>query len=81
MLRPDNEKFIESAVRNGDYADRGEALDQAVDLLRKRDQLVRDVNYGIEQIERGEVVDSQEVYEELRRKAALLREHARSSDT
>jgi hypothetical protein len=36
------------------YHDRGEALDSAVELLRRREQLIRDVNKGIEQLERGE---------------------------
>ena len=33
---------------------RGEALDKAVELLKRREQLVTDVNAGIEQLERGE---------------------------
>jgi Arc/MetJ-type ribon-helix-helix transcriptional regulator len=53
-LRPDNEQFIESAVRNGDYSDRDEALNNAVDLLRRRDELIRDVNKGIDQLKRGQ---------------------------
>ena len=53
-LRPDNEQFIQSAVSNGDYSDRDEALNDAVDLLRRRDELVRDVNKGIDQLQRGQ---------------------------
>ena len=37
------------------YHDRGEALDKAVELLR-REQLIRDVNEGVEQLERGQGV-------------------------
>ncbi len=36
--------------------DQGETLDPAVELLRQQEQLVRDVNEGIEQVERGEGV-------------------------
>ena len=55
-LSPENEQFLEHAVAVGMYHDRSEALDQAVELLRRREQLVRDVNDGIEQLERGEGV-------------------------
>jgi len=53
-LSPENEQFLEHAVAVGMYHDRGEALDRAVELLRRREQLIRDVNKGIEQLERGE---------------------------
>jgi hypothetical protein len=53
-LSPENEQFLEHAVSVGMYHDLGEALDKAVELLRRRDELVRDVNAGIEQLERGE---------------------------
>jgi antitoxin ParD1/3/4 len=53
-LSPENEQFIQTAIASGLYHNRGEALDMAVDLLKKREQLIRDVNLGIEQLERGE---------------------------
>jgi antitoxin ParD1/3/4 len=55
-LSPENEQFIERAVSLGIYHNRGEALDRAVELLRYREQFIRDVNDGIEQLERGEGV-------------------------
>jgi Arc/MetJ-type ribon-helix-helix transcriptional regulator len=55
-LSPENEQFLERAVSVGMYHDRDEALDRAVELLRRREQLIRDVNVGIEQLERGEGV-------------------------
>jgi antitoxin ParD1/3/4 len=53
-LSPENEQFLDHAVLVGMYHDRDEALDQAVELLRRREQLIRDVNVGIDQLERGE---------------------------
>ncbi len=53
-LSPENEHYIQQAVEAGLYHDRGEALDRAVELLKRREQLIRDVNLGIEQLERGE---------------------------
>jgi Arc/MetJ-type ribon-helix-helix transcriptional regulator len=53
-LSPENEQYLEHAVSVGMFHDRGEALDKAVELLRRREELVRDVNVGIEQLEQGE---------------------------
>lgn len=55
-LSPENEQFLQRAVSVGMYHDRDEALDRAVELLRRRERLIRDVNKGIEQLERGEGV-------------------------
>ena len=53
-LSPENEQFIENVIASGLYDDRDEALNRAVELLKKREQLYRDVNLGIEQLECGE---------------------------
>jgi antitoxin ParD1/3/4 len=67
-LSPENEQFIQTAIASGLYHNRGEALDQAVELLKKREQLIRDVNLGIEQLERGEGVpfDVEEIKASIR---------------
>ncbi len=56
-LSPENEQFIENVIASGLYHDRDEALNRAVELLKKREQLIRDVNQGIDQLERGEGKD------------------------
>lgn len=53
-LNPDNEQFIDAAVHAGQYQGREDALNEAVDLLRRRDRLVNDVNAGIHQLKNGE---------------------------
>lgn len=53
-LSPENEQFLERAISVGMFHNRDEALDRAVELLRRREELIRDVNKGIEQLERGE---------------------------
>lgn len=53
-LSPENEQYIQNAIAAGLYHDRGEVLDRAVELLKRREQLIRDVNMGIEQLEHGE---------------------------
>ena len=69
-LSPENEQFLEHVISLGIYHNRGEALDKAVELLRRREQLIRDVDEGIEQLERGEGVrlDIEAVKEEVRRR-------------
>ena len=60
-MSPENEQFLDRAVATGMYRDRTQAINAAVELLRRREQilqnreqLIRDVNIGIEQLERGE---------------------------
>ena len=53
-LSLDNERFLDFAVSTGIYRDRSAALDAAVELLRHRFKLIRDVNKGIDQLDRGE---------------------------
>ena len=56
-LSPTNEQFLDEAVKEGRYAHRKDALNEAVDLLRKRDQLIRDVNEGIRELRNGEGIE------------------------
>jgi Arc/MetJ-type ribon-helix-helix transcriptional regulator len=56
LLSPETEQFVQNLVLGGTYHDRAEVLDRAVELLRRREQLVRDVNEGVAQPEHGEGV-------------------------
>ena len=56
QLSPENEQYLQNAVSMGLYHDRGEALDKAVELLKRRESLIHEVNRGIEKLERGEGV-------------------------
>ncbi len=53
-MSPQSEQFIQHVVSVGIYDNRGEALDKAVELLKRREQLIIDVNVGIDQLERGQ---------------------------
>ena len=53
-ISPENEQFIRYVITTGTFQDRGEALDKAVELLKRHQQLICDVNAGIEQLQRGE---------------------------
>jgi Arc/MetJ-type ribon-helix-helix transcriptional regulator len=50
----ENEQYIDSTVASGLFQDRGQALNTAIELLKRRERLIRDVNHGIEQIEEGQ---------------------------
>ena len=66
-LSPENEQFIEHIIASGLFHDRDEALNRAVELLKEREELIRDVNLGIEQLERGEgkILDLQEIHAKI----------------
>jgi putative addiction module CopG family antidote len=61
-LRDENQRFIESAMREGRYVTESEAVDEAVSELRTRDEerqarlsnIREKVMAGIEQLDRGE---------------------------
>jgi Arc/MetJ-type ribon-helix-helix transcriptional regulator len=40
-------------VASGTFQDRGQALNTAIELLKRREQRIREVNLGIDQLERG----------------------------
>jgi hypothetical protein len=69
-ISPENEQFIEYELASGAYQTRGELLDQAVGLLRRRRQLQRDVEAGIHS---GPGIPAEQVF-------ARLEEHARAAE-
>ena len=52
-ITPENESFLHQAVSTGMFHDRGEAINTAIDLLKRRSQLIGEVNAGMEQLEQG----------------------------
>ena len=45
-ISPENARYIADAVKNGIYKDEAQALDEAVGLLRTRDQLRAEILNG-----------------------------------
>lgn len=56
-LSPQNERFIEHAVARGVYHDRSQALDDAVELLRRRQELLDHIDEGTRQLRAGEGIE------------------------
>ncbi len=52
-ISPENEQYIDHAVATGLFQDCGQALNTAIELLKRRERLIRDVNSGIDQLEKG----------------------------
>jgi len=69
-LTPENEVYVQQIVADGLFPSRGQALNAAVELLRRREKLHRDLQAGMEQIERGEVVplDVEKMKREIRQR-------------
>lgn len=74
---PELEKLIEEKVKSGMYGSASEVVREALRLLKERDdtralrmqQLRNDVAIGLKQLDNGEAVAADEVFDELRRRS------------
>jgi len=76
-LTPDNSKFIESLIVSGKANSMGQALNMAVDLLKRKIKIADDVQLGIEQADRGELLPADEVFDRLEKRAAQIEKFSR----
>jgi Arc/MetJ-type ribon-helix-helix transcriptional regulator len=53
-ISPQNEQYLQEAIARGSFQSRGQALDVAIELLRRREAIIREVKVGIDELERGE---------------------------
>ena len=68
----DLDGFVKQLVSAGKFTDEKAVVQEALRLLRQREQLVADVEAGIAQAERGELVDGQEVFRRLEARAEAI---------
>ena len=72
-LSPELEQLIEAKVKSGMYNSASEVIRAGLRLLQEQDELrqirlhelKREVREGLDEIERGEVVDGDDVFQEL----------------
>ena len=77
-ISADSERYLQQVVARGIYRDRTAAIDEAVELLKRRDRLRTDVRAGIEQAERGELLDAESVFQRLLARAHQIESSARA---
>ena len=80
-LTPELEEFINKKVEGGMYVTASEVVREALRLFKDQDdywqrrkaQLNAEIQKGLDQLERGEVIDGEEAFERLRRRSAEMR--------
>lgn len=55
QLSSENEAFLARLLAKRDFPDRNAVLDKAIDLLRRRHEILDAVNAGVEQLNVGQV--------------------------
>ena len=56
-LSPQNEQYLDQIVASGAFNNRDQALDHAVELLRRRQELLDHVDEGTRQLRAGEGIE------------------------
>lgn len=85
-LQPELEQFVREKITSGQYQSVNEAINAGLKLLMEREliyqerfeQLRQEIMVGIEASERGEVVDSETVFNSIRQKLEQRRHQAES---
>ena len=80
-LTPELEKLVEAKVRTGRYHSASEVIREGLRLLEEQDQLRelrleevrRKIQQGLDQLDRGEGISGEEVYQQMKRKSAAFR--------
>jgi Arc/MetJ-type ribon-helix-helix transcriptional regulator len=73
----ENARYLQDAVQSGVYPSEETALNEAISLLKKRDQLRADVRTSIEQADRGELLPADQVFARLEERARQIESAAR----
>jgi putative addiction module CopG family antidote len=65
------ESFVQSLVLSGSYQDSGEVVGTALKMLQHREQLRRDIQAGIDELDQGLGRDADDVFARLMEKAGI----------
>ena len=72
QLSPEGERYIQSVIAAGLYPDATQAIDEAIRLLRRRDQIQSALDEGQADLAEGRVSPAEEVLGRLQKRAAEL---------
>ena len=64
--------FVDAVIRSGHYQNEADVVAEGLRLLKRREALAQEIRIGIEQLDRGESVTGEQVFAEVRAKAAAL---------
>ena len=70
-ITPEIEQLVHGIYAGGDYGSEADVLAAALLLLKQRDQLRIDLQQGYQELDRGERIDGDQVFAELRARAAI----------
>ena len=76
-LAPNQQELLTDLVAAGRFSSVGEAVREGVQLLISREDLRRQVQLGVEQADRGDLVDHDTVFAQLRKLAGAADDSAR----
>ena len=76
----DLQQFVDGIIRSGTYQTEAEVVGEALRLLRKREELRREVDAGVRQLDEGQGIDGEEVFKRLERKADDLAHRTTAQD-
>lgn len=83
-ITPELHRFIDNKVRSGLYTSVSEVVREGLRLLERQeqerksalDEVRRKIAVGLEQLDRGEVVDGEQVFRELAKRSQKARKNA-----
>ncbi len=76
-LPADQQTLVENLVASGRYPSVQDAISEAIHLLAAREELHKEIQVGVDQADRGELLDHDTVFGELRSIAASVRQAKR----
>jgi antitoxin ParD1/3/4 len=65
-ITPEVESLVNGIYASGQYANETAVIAAALQLLQQREQLRRDLQHGLDELERGQRLDADEVFARLR---------------
>jgi antitoxin ParD1/3/4 len=72
QLSTDMNQFVHDLVVTGRFSSEQEAVSEALRLLKSREQLRAEIAEGVRQLEQGEWVDGDEMFDELHREISAI---------